>query len=1175
VRTVGVKLTVDASQYVSGLQRAKAATTGFKGELENAAKKGNLDAVTDQAAGVGLALVGMAGYAIKSAADFDKSMSAVSAATHASADDMGKLRAAALQAGKDTQYSATQAADGITELSKAGVSTADVLGGGLKGALALAAAGQMSVSEASETAASAMTQFKLKGDQIPHVADLLAAGAGKAQGSVHDMGAALNQSGLVAAQFGLSIEETTGGLAEFAHAGLIGSDAGTSMKTMLLAIANPSSVSAKLMQNLGISFYDAQGKFVGLGGVAEVLRQKLGGLTDQQRQQALGQLFGNDAIRAASILYTDGAKGVAEWKNKVNDAGYASETAAKLTDNLAGDLERLKGSMETLAIQGGSGANDGLRSLVKILNTLVNRFIDLPPVVGSVLTVVAGLSGAALLGAAAWVKYRKVVADAREQLEAIGPSGEKASAMVGKTTAVLGRAGAVLGGFQIASMAASAALGTDLNPRVEALGKSLGDMSSAGKVSGEAARLFGGDLGMLDTAMKDVADTGRWSTFARGFGGTIESLTGTGDVFSDSIQHSKERLSSLDQALQQMVSGGNAAGAAEVFQTIADRAQKQGVSVKELKAVLPGYASAVENAGSASKTAAGKTGDLNSALSLGQAAQDGYKTKAASVAGVLRGETDALIALSKQLKAGTDPLFAFVTAQDSMTKAQKEATKAVRDHGAKSIEARAANEKLVTAALELQGAAGKVAGTFNGKLDPALVATLKAGGLTEKQIQAVSKEFRQAKTDAEKYDGKYQALTTAPGAVQSKKQLNEAWAQAKAYDGNYNGITKAPGAVQAKRELNDAYTAANHFAGPYMAKSSAPGAVQAKKELDLAYTSANHFDGPYRAISSAPGATTSEKQLANAWAQAKGFDGNYNAHATVTGVPGVKSQLASLLIQQEALKKGIPISAAAAAYRKNAFSEGGWTGPGSKYQPAGVVHADEFVIQKESRQKIEAKAPGLLDKMNATGHVPGYASGGAVWPFRTSAAMTRIPSKSEALDRHSYGTLYQNRRTDNGNWSWHSDGRAVDFGGYNQDKLAQFFLARQSQVLELIHRTKSRDYGVSRGRTHAMPHEWPLHRNHLHVAMKAGGTINEPIMGVGQSGRTYSFGENYQPERVVPNWQPGGSDSGPGGGMTTVNVTVNAPIGSHPREIGRQVVDTIGAYLQSGGELRVQGQKVF
>jgi hypothetical protein len=134
VRTVGVKLMADVSQYVSGMQRAKASTLDFKGNLDKAAQAGNLDKVADRATVAGLAIGGIAAYAIKANADFDKAMSAVSAATHASAGDIAQLRAAALQAGKDTQYSATQAADGVTELAKAGVSTANILGGGVKGA---------------------------------------------------------------------------------------------------------------------------------------------------------------------------------------------------------------------------------------------------------------------------------------------------------------------------------------------------------------------------------------------------------------------------------------------------------------------------------------------------------------------------------------------------------------------------------------------------------------------------------------------------------------------------------------------------------------------------------------------------------------------------------------------------------------------------------------------------------------------------------------------------------------------------------------------------------------------------------------------------------------------------------------------------------------------------------
>jgi TP901 family phage tail tape measure protein len=80
---------------------------------------------------------------------------------------MGELRAAAIKAGADTQYSATEAAHGITEMAKAGVSAKDIMGGGLTGALSLAAAGQLDVADAAGIASTAMTQFSLSGSQTP------------------------------------------------------------------------------------------------------------------------------------------------------------------------------------------------------------------------------------------------------------------------------------------------------------------------------------------------------------------------------------------------------------------------------------------------------------------------------------------------------------------------------------------------------------------------------------------------------------------------------------------------------------------------------------------------------------------------------------------------------------------------------------------------------------------------------------------------------------------------------------------------------------------------------------------------------------------------------------------------------------------------------------------------
>ncbi|MEU4782839.1 phage tail tape measure protein, partial [Micromonospora sp. NPDC023633] len=543
LRTVGVKLTAEVSGYMAGLRQAGVATRGLTAEMDKAAKAGRLDQVADQAALMGAGFLGAAALAGKFAMDFEKQMSAVRAATKASTGDMERLREAALQAGKDTSFSATEAAQGIEELAKAGVSTTAILTGGLRGALDLAAAGGLEVAEAAEIAASALTQFKLRGSDVPHVADLLAAAAGKAQGSVHDMGMALNQAGLVAAQTGLSIEETTGGLAAFASAGLTGSDAGTSFKQMLLMLQAPSGSTKVLMDELGISLYDASGNAKGLAQFAGELRAKMSSLTPEVRANAMATIFGADAVRGASILYEQGADGIQSWIDKTNDAGYAAETAAMRTDNLAGDLERLRGSLETLAIESASGPNSGLRVLVQTLDSLVGELSDLPPAVGSSLTVMAALGGATTLLGAGWVKTRRANAEFREELAATGPAGTRAARGLEATTKWAGRAAIAFAALQVAGAVVNKMVG-DLNPQVDALSKGLESWGKSGQLAGEAARVLGGDMADLNVGLKFLADTDNdRRKFARWGQDLLEGLVPGLDSTNTSLTRTRERVS--------------------------------------------------------------------------------------------------------------------------------------------------------------------------------------------------------------------------------------------------------------------------------------------------------------------------------------------------------------------------------------------------------------------------------------------------------------------------------------------------------------------------------------------------------------------------------------------------------------------------------------------------------
>lgn len=399
-RVETIRLTAVVNNYLTGMAAAEKATLA----TATAAQKLALQGAAFTSLGRTLTMFGTvvaAGVvvAIKAFADFDAQMSQVKTLSHATGGEMTQLAAAAETLGQKIGISATQAADAEIELVKAGVSVKDILGGALLGSLQLAAAGQIDVADATSIATIALTQFKLSGKDVPHVADLLAAGADKALGGVADLGEALKSGGLVAAQFGISLDDTIGVLSAFANAGLLGETAGTDLRQMLLKLADPSAQSAAEMQKLGLKIYDTSGQFVGLTNLAGQLHDKLGDATQATRNQALSVIFGSRAIAGANVLYAEGAKGIADWIGKVEDSGFAARQAAGKMNNLNGDISKLGAALQTDLIQAGSTANGVLRDVVQNLTDLVRGFSALPqPVQGTVLAVGAVVAVTALLG---------------------------------------------------------------------------------------------------------------------------------------------------------------------------------------------------------------------------------------------------------------------------------------------------------------------------------------------------------------------------------------------------------------------------------------------------------------------------------------------------------------------------------------------------------------------------------------------------------------------------------------------------------------------------------------------------------------------------------------------------------------------------------------------------------
>ncbi|HEY4269977.1 MAG TPA: phage tail tape measure protein, partial [Galbitalea sp.] len=260
-RTTKVTLVAQISNYLANMTLAEKATQKLGDSAMASAERQKAASAKAGAALMGIGVVAAAAVAIavKEFADFDAKMAQLQTLSHANSADMQALTTDALTAGQKIGFTANEVADAEIEMVKAGISVTDIMGGALPGALTLAAAGQIDVADSTEIATIAMTQFGLKGKDIPHVADLLAAGADKALGSVGDLGEALKSGGLVSAQFGISLDDTIGTLSAFANAGLLGETAGTDLRQMLLKLAAPSKESGDAMKQLGISVYDSAG----------------------------------------------------------------------------------------------------------------------------------------------------------------------------------------------------------------------------------------------------------------------------------------------------------------------------------------------------------------------------------------------------------------------------------------------------------------------------------------------------------------------------------------------------------------------------------------------------------------------------------------------------------------------------------------------------------------------------------------------------------------------------------------------------------------------------------------------------------------------------------------------------------------------------------------------------
>jgi len=629
-KNIVIRLMADTASYEAAMTRAGSTAKTVASGMENTGRKSALIASGMTAAGLAVAAFGVA--AVKMAADFDQQMSTVQANTGATSAQMDQLRAAAIEAGASTVYSASDSADAINDLGKAGMSVTDILTGGLSGALNLAASDGMAVGDAAEYMANALSMFHLKGSQASQVADTLAAGAGKAVGNVSDFGEALNNCGAQANSFGMNVQETTGVLALFAQNGTIGAEAGTQLNSMLMKLAAPSAEAANTMKELGISAYDAQGHFVGMANFAGQLQKAEKNLTDEQRNQANATIFGSYAIKAANYLYEAGESGVNKWTKAVSESGYAAEQAAAKNNNLKGDLENLSGSMESLMISVGEGAQGPLRKMVQGLDTLVDAFAGLPS--GAQQTIVAMASLAGVFGA-----VHKAAGNLNGSTSTMANNIGLAIDPIQRVKTALGSAQTAFDLFKGSSMSAS--------EQMEAFGTSASkaQLKTAGfkAIGSSVMNLLGGPWGIA-------------------LGIATTALTG----FMRAAQNTK-------QAVQEVQSAA-ANGASAIHEALVNQLQNMDVGTFHGE---PGWLSAIEQGITGSKKLTDVMSEAGISITTMTKAAEGNKTAIKQVNSAADKLGSSLGSGSHKATALRDGLSALTTAYQQGTKGAKDKSKAL------------------------------------------------------------------------------------------------------------------------------------------------------------------------------------------------------------------------------------------------------------------------------------------------------------------------------------------------------------------------------------------------------------------------------------------------------------------------------------------------------------------
>lgn len=295
-------------------------------------------------------IAGVATAAVKTAADFEAAMSEVGAISGASAQDLATLTAKAKEMGATTSFSASESAEAMKYMAMAGWKTADMTAG-IAGIMNLAAAAGEDLGTTSDIVTDGLTAFGMSAKESGRFADVMAAASTNASTNVTMLGESFKYCAATAGAMGYNIEDISVALGVMANAGIKGSTAGTTLKNVIANMAKPTDAQAAVMQKLGISLTDSSGNMKSFAEVMNNLRSSFNGLSETEKASYATTLAGKESMSGLLTIVNASAADFDKLTEAINgSSGSAEAMAAKMLDNLKGQLTLLKSAVEGIAI---------------------------------------------------------------------------------------------------------------------------------------------------------------------------------------------------------------------------------------------------------------------------------------------------------------------------------------------------------------------------------------------------------------------------------------------------------------------------------------------------------------------------------------------------------------------------------------------------------------------------------------------------------------------------------------------------------------------------------------------------------------------------------------------------------------------------------------------------------